>query len=216
MFINEDKIKVENVEVAGLETAIRGMRNPMNSWDKSDSFHCRLGFTIGNNDMDLAKRLINAGTEHRKFLRQIYVGFDLTLPRYLLSEFDTYGWTPKNSCSTMHKLLRKNQPITTNQFVYHPNDEETLQETIRQLNVLRVLYFNSATTATERNEILRRAKALLPEGFLQKRTVATNYEVLRNMYHQRCFHKHRLPEWQVIGRFIETLPYSEQLIIGGK
>lgn len=214
MFINEDKIKVENVEVAGLETAIRGMRNPMNSWDKSDSFHCRLGFTIGNNDMDLAKRLINAGTEHRKFLRQIYVGFDLTLPRYLLSEFDTYGWTPKNSCSTMHRLLGKNQPITTNQFVYHTNDEETLQETIRQLNVLRALYFNSDTTATERNEILRRAKALLPEGFLQKRTVATNYEVLRNMYHQRK--NHRLPEWQVICRFIETLPYSEQLIVGGK
>lgn len=214
MFINEDKIKVENVEVAGLETAIRGMRNPMNSWDKSDSFHCRLGFTIGNNDMDLAKRLINAGTEHRKFLRQIYVGFDLTLPRYLLSEFDTYGWTPKNSCSTMHKLLRKNQPITTNQFVYHPNDEETLQETIRQLNVLRALYFNSDTTTTERNEILRRAKSILPEGFLQKRTVATNYEVLRNMYHQRK--NHRLPEWQVICRFIETLPYSEQLIVGGK
>lgn len=213
MFINEDKIKVENVEVAGLETAIRGMRNPMNSWDKSDSFHCRLGFTIGNNDMDLAKRLINAGTEHRKFLRQIYVGFDLTLPRYLWSEFDTYGWTSKNSCSTMHKLFQKDKLITKEQFLYSDIEIGILDVLIDELNILRACYFK-VEDMDKKNEILRIAKSLLPEGFLQKRTVATNYEVLRNMYHQRK--NHRLPEWQVICMFIETLPYSEQLIVGGK
>lgn len=209
-FVNEEKVRVEDVEVAGFATAFRGMRNPMDSWDKADSDFENGVIFIGENDMNLAQRLIKAGGEHRKFLRQIYVGFDVVLPRYLWSEFDTYGFQPKNSCSTMHKLFRKDRCIREDQFVYHPYDEETLQDTIRQLNVLRALYFNNATE--DRNEILRRAKALLPEGFLQRRTVATNYEVLRNMYHQR--RNHRLPCWtQVICPFIESLPYAQKLII---
>lgn len=210
MFVNEEKVRVEYVEVAGFATAFRGMRNPMNSWDKSDSRVSEFNvFIIGDNDIDLARRLIKAGGEHRKFLRQIYVGFDIVLPRYLWSEFDTYGFQPKNSCSTMHKLFIKDRCIREDQFIYHPYDEEALQDTIRQLNVLRALYFNPATE--DKNEILRRAKALLPEGFLQRRTVATNYEQLRNIYHQRK--NHRLPCWtQVICPFIECLPYSKELI----
>ena len=210
MFVNEEKVRVEYVEVAGFATAFRGMRNPMNSWDKSDSRVSEFNvFIIGDNDIDLAKRLIKAGGEHRKFLRQIYAGFDVVLPRYLWSEFDTYGFQPKNSCSTMHKLFIKDRCIREDQFIYHPYDEEALQDTIRQLNVLRALYFNPATE--DKNEILRRAKALLPEGFLQRRTVATNYEQLRNIYHQRK--NHRLPCWtQVICPFIESLPYSKELI----
>ena len=210
MFVNEEKVRVEYVEVAGFATAFRGMRNPMNSWDKSDSRVSEFNvFIIGDNDIDLARKLIKAGGEHRKFLRQIYVGFDVVLPRYLWSEFDTYGFQPKNSCSTMHKLFIKDRCIREDQFIYHPYDEEALQDTIRQLNVLRALYFNPATE--DKNEILRRAKALLPEGFLQRRTVATNYEQLRNMYHQRK--NHRLPCWtQVICPFIESLPYSKELI----
>lgn len=213
-FVNEEKVRVSCVEVAGFATAIRGMRNPMDSWDKSDSRLSEFGtFIIGDNDMYLARKLIKAGGEHRKFLRQIYVGFDVVLPRYLWSEFDTYGFCPKNSCSTMHKLFRKERCIREDQFVYHPYDEEALQDTIRQLNVLRALYFNPATE--DKNEILRRAKALLPEGFLQRRTVATNYEQLRNIYHQRK--NHRLPCWtQVICPFIESLPYAQELIIGGE
>ena len=210
MFVNEEKVRVEYVEVAGFATAFRGMRNPMNSWDKSDSRVSEFNvFIIGDNDIDLARRLIKAGGEHRKFLRQIYVGFDVVLPRYLWSEFDTYGFQPKNSCSTMHKLFIKDRCIREDQFIYHPYDEEALQDTIRQLNVLRALYFNPATE--DKNEILRRAKALLPEGFLQRRTVATNYQQLRNIYHQRK--NHRLPCWtQVICPFIESLPYSKELI----
>ena len=157
MFVNEEKIRVEYVEIAGFATAFRGMRNPMDSWDKADSRVSEFGaFIIGDNDIDLARRLINAGGEHRKFLRQIYVGFDIVLPRYLWSEFDTYGFQPKNSCSTMHKLFRKERCIREDQFVYHPYDEEALQDTIRQLNVLRALYFNPATE--DKNEILRISK----------------------------------------------------------
>ena len=213
-FINEDKVQVTNIETAGFKTAIRGMRNPMNSWSKSDSYTDENGiFILGENDKDLAQRLINAGKEHGKLLRQIYIGFDVNFPRYIYSELDTYNHAPRNSCSTMHKLLQKNNPITLDEFIYHPRDEEILLEIIEHLNVLRVLYFNPATK--DKNEILRRAKALLPEGFLQKRTIATNYEVLRNIYYQRVYHPHRLPEWKVFGNVVEQLPYSDELITYG-
>lgn len=207
MMKNTDKIFVDHIEVAGLQTAIRGMRNPMDSWAKSDSYYDPYleEFFIGEADKDLAQRLISAGSEHCKFLRQIYVGFDIVLPRYVWSEFDTYHHNTKNSCSTMHKLFRKDSFICLNQFVYHEDDEEVMLDIIKQLNTLRALYFNSATE--NKNEILRRAKQILPEGFLQRRTVSTNYAELRNIYHQRK--NHRLPEWQVVCRFIESLPYAK-------
>lgn len=211
MMKNTDRIFVDHVEVAGIETAIRGARNPMDSWDKSDSYYDLYSekYIIGEADLDLAQRLISAGSEHCKFLRQIYVGFDIVLPRYIWSEFDTYHYNTKNSCSTMHKLFRKDKLINLYQFVYHEDDEEVMEDIIKQLNILRALYFNPATK--DKNEILRRAKQILPEGFLQRRTVSTNYAELRNIYHQRK--NHRLPEWQVVCRFIESLPYAKFLLV---
>ena len=210
MWINENKIKIENVEVAGLSTAIRGMRNPMDSWDKTDSGQGSNWYVIGDADMELCKKLIKAGPEHRKFLRQIYVGFDITLPRYVWSEFDTYQWVVKNSCSTMHKLFKKDQLITLEQFIYNYNDTDILIDTLTRLNRLSTEYF-TATTQNKKDELLRRAKAMLPEGFLQKRTVSTNYEQLRNIYHQRK--NHRLPCWHKICGEIENLLYAEDLIV---
>ena len=157
MWINENKIKIENVEVAGLSTAIRGMRNPMDSWYLSDSE----GNKIGPADMKLCRTLIKAGPEHRKFLRQIYVAFDITLPRFIWSEFDTYSNVTKNSCSTMHKLFKKDCPITLEQFMYNYNDIDILMATLERLNRLSTDYFK-APTQVKKDSILRRAKAILP------------------------------------------------------
>lgn len=220
MYVNEDKILIEKVEVAGLQTAIRGMRNPMDSWARSDSFWISSNgdvytafdeepegdFVIGEDDKLLAQRLIKGGSEHCKFLRQIYVGFDIVLPRYVWSEFDTYHHNTKNSCSTMHKLFRRDKPITTDLFVYNEGEGHVIQAIVYELNLLREGYYLSEDNEI-RNELLRRAKQLLPEGFLQRRTVSTNYAELRNIYHQRK--NHRLPEWQVVCRFIESLPYAK-------
>ena len=210
MWINENKIKIENVEVAGLYTAIRGMRNPMDSWDKTDSGQGSNWYVIGDADMELCKKLIKAGPEHRKFLRQIYVGFDITLPRYVWSEFDTYSNVTKNSCSTMHKLFKKDSPITLEQIVYNYNDIDILIPTLERLNGLSTNYF-LALRQDKKDELLRRAKAILPEGFLQKRTVSTNYEQLRNIYRQRIHH--RLPCWRSICEELEKLPYGKEFII---
>lgn len=213
MVKNEDKIIIENVEVAGFMSAMRGMRNPMNSWHLNDSVTFydkdleREIFVLGNNDKKLATNLIKAGNEHCKFMRQIYIAFDITLPRYIWSEFDTYGFAPKNSCSTMHKLYNKKECITKDQFVYDDEDEQILELILLRLNTLRDEYLADDTTATRKNEIIRRAKQILPEGFLQKRTVATNYAVLRNIYKQR--RQHRLKTWHIICDWIETLPCSE-------
>ena len=213
MVKNEDKIIIENVEVAGFMSAMRGMRNPMNSWHLNDSVTFydkdleREIFVLGNNDKKLATNLIKAGSEHSKFMRQIYIAFDITLPRYVWSEFDTYGFAPKNSCSTMHKLYNKKECITKDQFVYDDEDEQILELVLLRLNTLRDEYLADDTTATRKNEIIRRAKQILPEGFLQKRTVATNYAVLRNIYKQR--RQHRLKTWHIICDWIETLPCSE-------
>lgn len=206
MWINENKIKIENVEVAGLSTAIRGMRNPMDSWHLSDTE----GSNIGPADMKLCRTLIKAGPEHRKFLRQIYVAFDVTLPRYVWSEFDTYSNVTKNSCSTMHKLFKKDCPITLEQFMYNYNDIDILMTTLARLNRLSTDYF-IAPTQDQKDSILRRAKAILPEGFLQKRTVSTNYEQLRNIYRQRI--NHRLPCWRSICEECKKLPYGEEFIV---
>ena len=206
MWINENKIKIENVEVAGLSTAIRGMRNPMDSWHLSDT----TDGIIGPADMKLCRTLIKAGPEHRKFLRQIYVAFDVTLPRYVWSEFDTYSNVTKNSCSTMHKLFKKDCPITLEQFMYNYNDIDILIPTLERLNRLSTDYFR-APTQVQKDSILRRAKAILPEGFLQKRTVSTNYEQLRNIYRQRI--NHRLPCWRNICEEFKKLPYGEEFIV---
>ena len=207
----EDKVRVEVIDVFGWAGAIEGMRNPKDSWELTDSVFDPL-VIIGENDLNLMKRLIHGGPEHRKFLRMIHVQFNLWLPRYIWSEFDTYHFNVKNSCSTMHKLLTKN-PITVDQFIYDEEDEqsrELIKITVGTLNALREKYVAS-NNAKEKKVLLRQAKQILPEGFIQKRTVDTNYEELYTIYRQRL--NHRLSEWQVICEEIKKLPYFEELFL---
>lgn len=199
---------MKNIKVMGFEGAIRGMRNPMNSWDKSDSI---FGYNssgevvnLGDQDLKLISSLIKAGPEHRKFLRMIHIQFDINFPRYIWSEFDTYHFNTKNSCSTMHKLLSKD-PITLDMFVYDKKDETLMSFIIIKLEEIRVEY-----QETKNVELLKRAKQLLPEGFLQKRTIDTNYEELLTIYHQRK--NHRLDEWKQFCKELEGLPYFKMFI----
>lgn len=199
-------------EVFNFEGAIRGMRNPMNSWSKSDSFYDKDGkYVLGPNDLDLASRLVNAGPEHRKFLRQIFVSVDITAPLYIWSELDTYKInTTANSQSTMHKL--KDTPITLECFETGDLNsilgfDEVRDNFIQALENLRQ-QFKSTGDARYWKEM----KRWLPSAWLQTRTWTANYEVLRNIYHQRK--NHRLIEWQSICRWIESLPYAEEFIIG--
>ena len=186
-------MKFENTKIEGIYEAIKGMRNPMNSWDRSDSTTTR----VGDKDIDLAKKLILAGPEHCKFLRQIQVWVDITAPRYWWQEFDTYGFTSKNSCSTMHTILKRE--ITKEDF------EGEVPEVI--LNILNMLRLE----ARGNMQRFRELKNLLPEGFLQKRTVNMSYQTIRNMYHQR--ENHGLTEWSVdFVNFVNSLPYSDEFL----
>lgn len=208
------KMKFENTEVFGWEAAIRGMRNPMNSWNKSDSKRHDLtdDFIIGKNDLNLMQSLIRGGGEHRKFMRMIHVQADVTMPRYFWSELDTYHFGTKNSCSTMHRLLNTNEPITKDLFVYCEEDLDILVLIVAELEKLRIQYHNDGLTQKEKDRLLLRAKRILPEGFLQKRTWDTNYEEIRNIYHQRKHHKLK-EEWQdVFCSWVECLPYFDELI----
>lgn len=226
-------IKFENTEVMGWKSAIRGMRNPMNSWEQSDSGicldtigchscradrnHCRSRmenkeFVVGYDDMNLMTRLRNAGTDHRKFMRMIAVYVDITAPLYWWKEFDTYKvGTVANSCSTMHKIAEKEFTIEDfscehleNSWLVH------LKETIKLLNEARDAYHWCNTDA--KKEWWWQMIQLLPSSYNQKRTVMLNYEVLANIYKSRKNHK--LDEWSVgFMDWIESLPYSE-LITG--
>lgn len=199
---------MKNIKVMGFEGAIRGMRNPMNSWAKSDSIFSYNSsgevVVLGDQDLKLINSLIKAGPEHRKFLRMIHIQFDINFPRYIWSEFDTYHFNTKNSCSTMHKLLSKD-PITLDMFVYDKKDETLMSFIITKLEEIRVEY-----QETKNVELLKRAKQLLPEGFLQKRTIDTNYEELLTIYHQRK--NHRLDEWKQFCKELENLPYFKMFI----
>lgn len=227
-------LKIENTETYGWEAAIRGMRNPKNSWDKSDSEwkyyggDCYNGvFVIGKNDLDLMMRLRNAGTDHRKYLRMITVYCDITAPLYWWKEYDTYKVaTVANSCSTMHKIHAKE--FTLNDFSHeHLNSHaiEVLKKTIDELNNYRdfcVAWEGCGINLKKMYELSDRKDAwwqmiqLLPSSYNQKRTVELNYEVLANMYKSRK--NHRLDEWHTLCDWIESLPYSElitaQLITG--
>lgn len=227
-------MKIYNTEVWGFKHAMRGMRNPMNSWDKADTVYCLesgidcnecpLGeedcsdtdIIIGRNDMKLAHALIKGGTEHSKFLRMIHVSADVNMPRYFWSELDTYHFNTKNSCSTMHKLLNNNEPITRDLFVYCEEDEDVIGVIVARLEELRQRFKTvQATTkdVSEMNKLLVRAKRLLPEGFLQMRTWDTNYAELRTIYFQRK--NHRLhEEWgETFCKWVESLPYAKELIL---
>lgn len=205
-------MRFENTEVWGFEHAVRGMRNPMNSWAKSDSKYENGQFVFGENDLDLAKRLIAGGTEHRKFLRQVMISVDITAPLYWWKEFDTYKvGTTANSTSTMHKLATT--PITLDCFEiddYCGNVEgvsEFVSGMISKLEELRVK-FNETKDKRIWKELIR----WLPESWLQTRTVTLNYENAINMYKQRKNHK--LTEWSTsFIDWIKQLPYAEEFII---
>ena len=177
-------MKFENTEIWGFEHALRGMRNPKNSWDRIDSFYngnLHNHYVIGASDMKLAQNLIKAGGEHSKFMRMIHVSVDVDMPRYWWSEADTYHFNTKNSCSTMHKLLNNDNPITKDLFVWCEEDEDIVGAVVNRLESLRQEYKNP-TYSTDKNRLLVRAKRLLMEGFEQMRTWDTNYAELRNMY----------------------------------
>lgn len=205
------KIGFENTQVYGFEGAIRGMRNPLNSWKRSDStFNPTI--TLGQNDLNCMQSLVRAGGEHRKFMRMIHVCTDITMPRYFWSELDTYHFGTKNSCSTMHTLLNTDVPITEYLFISCEEDIQLLSAIVTKLENLRTRYRNPQTSKKEKDRLLLRAKRLLPEGFLQKRTWDTNYEEIRNIYHQRKNHRLK-EEWQdVFCNWVRTLPYFKELI----
>ena len=223
-------MEITKTEVWGFEHAIRGARNPLESWDRSDSIFdlqkCHASnlefcnrkcvdykFCIGKNDLKLMQKLILAGTDHRKFMRQIMVSVDITAPLYWWKEFDTYKvGTVANSTSTMHKLAIT--PITINCFEH---DEDIEME---DYMLTTHMMFNSIINHCEKlrqkylqtndKRFWRALIQLLPESWLQTRTVTMNYENLRNMYFARKNHK--LQEWHTFCDWIETLPYGKELI----
>ena len=211
-------IKLENTVTPSPEqwkATIRGTRNPMNSWGKSDSQFWPGHMRIGENDLDLMKRLIKAGTDHSKFMRFLPVMVDITAPLYWWKEFDTYKvGTVANSCSTMHKIQAKE--FALDDFSCEHLDIRTkslLEEIIKALNDYRKLYIEYNPDDFEikgcpsKKDIWWQMIQLLPSSYNQKRTVMLNYAVLRNIYHARAGHK--LDEWQQFREWIETLPYSE-------
>ena len=204
-------IKIENIDVYGWEAAIRGARNPMNSWGKMDSGYNNGDFDMGENDYDLLKRLTIAGPEHRKWNRMVTVTMDITAPLYWWKEFDTYKVaTAANSCSTMHKIQAKK--FTLDDFsTEHLLKEniELLEVVIGRLNANRD-YFNLHKDTFERSkkDYWWQMIQLLPTSYNQKRTVHLNYETLGSMYKQRKHHK--LTEWVDFCKIMkEELPYSE-------
>ena len=249
-------IKLENTEVIGWEHAIRGMRNPMNSWEKSDSEfirdpdygcsgncpcedidgHCDCCF-IGPNDLDLMKRLRNAGTDHRKFMRMITVYIDITAPLYWWKEFDTYKvGTVANSCSTMHKIAAKE--FTQEDFSYEHLDDiwgyepevrdmaPTIEfethtdkitnyvlgpDDILNLTIKMLNRCRDLYLKTKEKTYWWQMIQLLPSSYNQKRTVMLNYEVLANIYKSR--RNHKLDEWKDFCKWIEGLPYSELIAV---
>lgn len=207
-------IKIESVEVYGWEAAIRGMRNPMNSWAKSDSGLYPIDkhsveVEIGDNDHDLMMRLAKGGPVHAKYRRMITVSLDITAPLYWWKEYDTYKvGTVANSCSTMHKIAEKE--FTLEDFSYeHLNllAKDTMKLIIKNLNSYRELYLQ-----TKDKTYWWQMIQLLPSSYNQRRTVMLNYEVLAGIYPMRK--EHKLDEWREFCKWIEGLPYSE--IITGK
>ena len=227
-------IKFENTEVMNFEGALRGMRNPLNSWDKSDSEwdwvedpspinpnDPGMMYIIGPNDLDLARRLISAGSDHRKFLRQIFVSVDITAPLYWWKEFDTYKVaTVANSCSTMHTIHKKEFTLedfshehlfngleeNATEMDYYENPVGALEYIIAVLNDYRKRFLE-----TKDKKAWWQMIQLLPTSYNQKRTVTFNYETLRNISHSR--RNHKLDEWSVgFMEWIDGLPYAEELI----
>ena len=213
-------MQFEKTEISSFKPALRGMRNPMNSWAKSDTNQCL--HHIGPNDLDLAQRLIRGGPEHAKFMRQIMVWVDITAPLYWWKEFDTYKvGTVANSTSTMHKLAAA--PITKEMFEFDNNDivvsqgksingewelifDDYIDDIIDMCENLRLKYIE-----TKDKSYWRALVQILPNAFLQKRTVSLSYANLRNIYFQR--RNHKLKEWHQFCDWVATLPYAKELIM---
>ncbi len=202
-------LSVKNSSVMNFENAMRGARNPLNSWARSDSFYDEEGnYVLGPNDLSLAKRLAHAGSDHRKYLRQVFVSIDITAPLYWWKEFDTYKVaTVANSTSTMHKITSK--AFSRDDFSYdHMNEQalECLDHVIEVLEDLRQQYLK-----TKDKTIWYSIIQLLPTNYHQMRTCTMNYETLINIYHARKNHK--LQEWHTLCDWIESLPYAKELIL---
>lgn len=214
-------IKVENIAVSNFESAIRGMRNPLNSWGKMDSVFEPGKVVLGSNDLNLAQKLVKSGPDHSKFLRQIFVSMDITAPLYWWKEMDTYKvGTTANSTSTMHKISSK--PITIDDFsldseleslvLNKPKENEypfeffeVIDDIILYCELLRKRYIE-----TNDKRYWRALIQLLPESYNQTRTWTANYQVLRHIYFSR--QNHKLSEWHTFCEVIEKLPFSKELI----
>ncbi|HZK19186.1 MAG TPA: hypothetical protein VFC68_00520 [Treponemataceae bacterium] len=200
-------ILFEKTQVMNFENAMRGARNPMNSWAKTDSITTQDGlFIFGPNDLDLAQRLCKAGSDHRKFIRQIFISVDITAPLYWWKEFDTYKiGTVANSTSTMHKIHSK--PFSMDDFSTDrmlAQTKEAMSIVIKTLEDLRLSYVSNKNKDTWYSMI-----QFLPSSYNQKRTLSMNYENIFNMYHSR--NNHTLDEWKVFCNWILKLPYVEDL-----
>lgn len=205
----DEMIKIERDAVMNFENAIRGARNPMNSWNRMDSYYDENGkFIMGPNDLNLAQRLARAGSDHRKFIRQIFVSVDFTAPLYWWKEYDTYKVaTVANSTSTMHKIASK--PFELDDFSHdHMNEKalESLKSVIAVLEELRLEYVETKDKSVWYSMI-----QLLPSSYNQMRTCTLNYETLMNIYYARRTHK--LQEWHTLCDWITTLPYAKELIL---
>lgn len=203
-------LKIQRVSVMNFENAIRGARNPMNSWNKYDSYVDENGnFVLGENDLSLAKRLAVAGSDHRKYLRQIFVSLDITAPLYWWKEFDTYKvGTVANSTSTMHKIQAKK--FERDDFSCDRMDEGTLallDRIIEHLENERLEFLKDTTQRQHWHNMIQ----LLPSSYNQMRTVTLNYENLIGIYYARRSHK--LAEWHTFCDWIKTLPYASDLIL---
>lgn len=214
-------IKIENIEVFNFEGAFRGLRNPMNSWNKSDSYVDALTnkYIIGENDLKLAQRMIGAGTDESKFMRQIFISMDITAPLYWWKEADTYKIaTVSNSCSTMHKIT--SSEITEENYSFDPEPDKPLtdfptDDYIRILDIKKravdaVEWLRKKYKETGDKRYWRLLIQINPDGWLQKRTWTGNYQNLRNQYFARKNHK--LIEWHEYCKMIENLPYGKELI----
>lgn len=226
-------IKIENVQIAGWEPALRGMRNPMNSWDKSDSYACHsrscvvcryyLGegrcekddgvecdFSIGENDLKLANSLSKAGPVHAKYRRMIVVYLDITAPLYWWKEFDTYAvGTVKNSCSTMHKIHERALTIDDFSHEHLTNIRPSYHENALRALITLINCSRESFLETENKDDWWQMIQLLPSSYNQRRTVMLNYEVLDNIRHHRSNHK--LDEWREFCAWTDTLPYIDDI-----
>lgn len=224
-------IKIDKTDIFGVSAAIRGMRNPYESHEKSDSKECDLmscnecplkdknclnseitvdSFIIGKTDLALCKKLIKAGSEHRKFLRMIHVQFDIRMPRYFATELDTYKvGTTKNSSSTMHLITKRDLTLDDFEPVNAGVREILLDSILPAINTW-IHAYNDTSDNEHKNDILRSIKQLLPESFIQMATYDMSYETLLSIYHQRK--NHRLSEWHTFCDWIKSLPYMEEFL----